>query len=339
MDAKQPLLVPAYAALKAREWAEADAICRKVLRTQPTCAEAMAVLASVHRDRGDDIEAMSLLESALYCEPDFLRAYARLGSLYQGQERFEKAAEVYRRWTLRDPSNVEAQHMLSATTGVDVPSRCSEAYVSTHFNHFATEFDQVLVKGLNYRGPRVVATLLSRYRTGEGATLDVLDAGCGTGLCGPEIREHCHRLTGIDLSEQMIDRARLKQCYDELVVADLNIFMSSWSERFDAVVSSDVFVYLGALEPTMAAAYATLKPDGVLVFTVEALLTDGTEPYRLTPSGRYAHRENYLLAVLTEPGFSVLSMGLDSLRMENHEKAASYCVVAQKPAVAAAASA
>ena len=38
-------------------------------------------------------------------------------------------------------------------------------------------------------------------------SLDVLDAGCGTGLCGPLVAPYARRLVGVDLSERMLARA------------------------------------------------------------------------------------------------------------------------------------
>ena len=37
-------------------------------------------------------------------------------------------------------------------------------------------------------------------------SLDVLDAGCGTGLCGPLVAPYARRLVGVDLSEAMLAR-------------------------------------------------------------------------------------------------------------------------------------
>ena len=43
-----------------------------------------------------------------------------------------------------------------------------------------------------------------------------MDAGCGTGLCGPMFRNISSYLAGIDLSQRMIDRARAREVYDSL---------------------------------------------------------------------------------------------------------------------------
>ena len=47
--------------------------------------------------------------------------------------------------------------------------------------------------------------------------LDVLDAGCGTGLCGPLLAPYARRLIGVDLSEGMLALAKEKHVYDALI--------------------------------------------------------------------------------------------------------------------------
>ena len=72
-----------------------------------------------------------------------------------------------------------------------------ESVDDTVFDRFAASFDNNL-KNLGYRAPELAATAL-RSHVGEQATLDILDAGCGTGLCGPLLRPLCRRLTGVDM--------------------------------------------------------------------------------------------------------------------------------------------
>ncbi len=49
----------------------------------------------------------------------------------------------------------------------------------------------------------------------------MLDAGCGTGLCGPIFRNISGSMIGVDLSPEMVEKARERKVYDELEVADI----------------------------------------------------------------------------------------------------------------------
>ena len=77
--------------------------------------------------------------------------------------------------------------------------------------------------------------------------LDVLDAGCGTGLCGPLVAPYARRLVGVDLSEGMLVHAKEKNVYHALMKAELTDYLHDNSEAFDLIVSADTLVYFGDL--------------------------------------------------------------------------------------------
>ena len=86
------------------------------------------------------------------------------------------------------------------------------------FDSFAASFDSKLAK-LAYRAPALVSAMLDDAGLDASRSLDVLDAGCGTGLCGPLIAPYARRLTGVDLSGGMLSQAKEKNIYDELLQA------------------------------------------------------------------------------------------------------------------------
>lgn len=90
--------------------------------------------------------------------------------------------------------------------------------------------------------------------------LDMLDAGCGTDLCGPLLRAQARRLVGVDLSSGMVAKARARVGYDELVVAQLTAYLQVHSDAYDVVVSTDTLIYFGDLSPVFAAALGALRP-------------------------------------------------------------------------------
>ena len=116
--------------------------------------------------------------------------------------------------------------------------------------------------------------------------LDVLDAGCGTGLCGPLLAPYARRLVGVDLSERMLAQARAREVYDELVKGELTDYLRASAGMFDAIVSADTLVYFGPLEEVVEAAERALRPGGHVVFTVEEQPESG---YSLSVNGRYRH--------------------------------------------------
>jgi predicted TPR repeat methyltransferase len=141
------------------------------------------------------------------------------------------------------------------------------------------------------------------------------------------LRPHSQRLVGVDLSGHMIERARARNCYDELSVAELTAFMRSRPHAFDAVIAADTLVYFGTLEDAFAATCETLRPNGWLVFTVEA---NDEVDHRLEFHGRYAHHERYVRAALTAAGFEIETLTRETLRQEREQDVRGLLVVTQR---------
>ncbi len=277
-------------------------------------------------------EAASALHRALKIEPGHLPAYESLAVVLHRLGNYEEAAEVFREWLAHDPGNPMALHMLAATSGAAAPARATDGYVRTLFDDFAASFDENLAS-LQYRAPHLIAERLGRELPGD-ASLDILDAGCGTGLCGPLVRSLARTLVGVDLSAGMIEKARARGGYDELVVEELCAFMGSRSAAFDVVVSADTLVYFGALEEPLRCARSALRADGLLIFTVEQRNPDqdpdsDEKSYRLETHGRYSHSEKYVRAMLQAAGFGRIALEKGVLRRERGSDVMGLIVLAR----------
>jgi predicted TPR repeat methyltransferase len=149
-------------------------------------------------------------------------------------------------------------------------------------------------------------------------TLAVLDAGCGTGWCGPLLRPYARRLTGVDLSPAMVEQARARQVYDDLIVAELTAHLQAAAESYDFIASADTLVYFGDLLPICVAAAGALRPGGLLIFTLERANSPDAEDrgFCLQPHGRYCHSEPYVRRILGEAGFRVRGLAAGVLRKE-----------------------
>jgi len=165
-------------------------------------------------------------------------------------------------------------------------------------------------------------------------SLDVLDAGCGTGLCGPLGAPYARRLVGVDLSTRMLAQAEARKVYDQLFKVELTAYLRDNPGAFDAIVSADTLVYFGPLEEVVAAAADALRPGGRLIFTVESLIDGASDAgYAISHHGRYSHRRDYLERVLMEAKLQPEIVPAD-LRLEAGDPVAGLVVRATKPSAA-----
>jgi len=274
---------------------EAERSYLKAIELAPEHVDAHNNLGSLYSDQGDAKRATDYFCRAIVLQPDHPDGHKLLGVAWYLLGETAKAAEAFREWLRIDPDNPEAQHLVAATSGEPAPERCSDAYLEYTFDHFASSFEQKLVSALKYRAPDLLHRALEERLPPPQRQYRILDAGCGTGLCGPLLKPWASELVGVDLSGGMLAEARNKQCYDHLEKAELTAWLGAHTNSFDHIVSADTLCYFGALETIIGTAAAALKPGGTLAFTVERIDdTNAPTPHEIEPSGRYRHSPDYV---------------------------------------------
>ena len=307
---------------------------RRAIAIDPGHANAHNNLGVLLRATGQPAEAEAAYRAAIRLNAEHIDAYTNLGILLSGLKRTEEAAACYCRvitlrpkhrearkllalahctlgeigeaakileeWLEEEPDNPIARHMLAACTGRGVPDRASNGFVEMTFDSFAASFEAKLAR-LSYRAPALIAAMLEDAGVERSPRLDVLDAGCGTGLCGAMVAPFARRLVGVDLSQGMLAHAKDKNVYHALTKAELTDYLRDNGEAFDLIVSADALVYFGDLEVVIAALAAALRPNGLAVFTLEHAVADGAD-YRLERHGRYSHARAYVERLLASCG-------------------------------------
>lgn len=222
----------------------------------------------------------------------------------------DAAARLACYWADRRSGDVEAAHLRDALMSRRVERQPAEL-VARSFDTLAEAFDEHLVNRLGYDGPAKLAVLLATLGA-PGGKLDILDLGCGTGLCAPVLKPYASRLIGVDLSARMLAKAEARGLYDRLDQADLLQALAAADGGFGMIVAFDTFPYIGALEPVFEAVAARLAPGGWFVFSTEH--ADG-DSFVLRGNGRFAHAEAYVEA-LAANRFAIASRMKGTLRRE-----------------------
>lgn len=334
---------------------EAEAEFRAVLMLVPQAVEARGNLAVLLEKRGAHEQATKELDELLKYAPEDESALRLLTRTLRHSKQFEReiatsklllsripetdqvrqsigrayflwydsvdrdpelAKSVLAQWLEFDPKDATATHMMAAHGGAPVPARADSGYLERYYDEFADTFEQVL-NNLGYRAPELIEQAVAREFAGREGSLQIGDLGCGTGLCGPRLKPWAQQLTGVDLSQRMIDRARKTGAYDQLVRADLESFLAQHVDSFDLLVAGDTLIYFGDLRPTFSSISRALKKGGRFIGTVE--LQPGSDPetgFVLHRAGRYAHTLHYLKMVGVESGLRVLATEQHELRQE-----------------------
>lgn len=176
------------------------------------------------------------------------------------------------------------------------------------YDEWAGDYETDLVDQFGYVSPRTAANALAELLDDPSTT--IADYGCGTGLVGTELQRHGFtQLHGIDYSAGMLEVARTKNCYRQLIQADLTQPLSIPDDRYGAMICVGVMGAGHLMPEHFASLFRTVEPGGPIV------LYGNATPYR---DDGYAERfaaisewriegtetSNYM-STLTRPGVLV----------------------------------
>ncbi len=310
--------------------AEAVSAYRRAIALAADSADFRYNLGNALRKSGELDAAAAAYRKAVELKPDHAGAWQGLARTLTQAGRREEAAAVFEEWLAADPGNPVVRFLRAAFLGQDLPDRAPAAFVQQVFDEMAEGYDAHLLENLDYRAHKLLMDAIVGVLPPPAATLDILDAGCGTGLCGPLLRPYARHLTGVDLAPAMLATAAGRKVYDDLINAELAAFLGRKPVTYDLIFSADTLCYFGELEAVFSAAANALKPGGFLAFTLEDGGDDSLR-WQLNPHGRYAHSRSYAASVVAAAGFALHMLDSEVLRTEGKQPVTGHLLIAEKP--------
>lgn len=149
----------------------------------------------------------------------------------------------------------------------DAYAMSSPDEVKALYRTWSHSYDALFSEGQGYQLPREVAAAF----VGAGGVGPVLDVGAGTGLVGAILRRmSIQPIDGIDLSDEMLEVARLKGDYRGLYSSDITQPLHLIDAPYAGVISAGTFT-LGHVGPE---AFGNLSdvaaPNALFVISVNA---------------------------------------------------------------------
>jgi len=180
-----------------------------------------------------------------------------------------------------------------------------QAYVKNLFQLYAVDYDKHLIQNLDYQIP----AYLKNYLQGKIFNQNVVEIGCGTGLCGEAIKSVSHHVIGIDLSAKMLVNARKKACYDELHEKDFFQFLKDYEHPIGCVFALDV-------SPYVLNFVDLLMHDHIqeIIFTIEL---SEEYPTVFQPTGRLSFHPNYIEENLQKNHYKLIHKKKLSARLQH----------------------
>ncbi len=296
--------------LKSGKSHEAKKYYLQALTLTPTDTQLYFNLGVISAQLGCVEEAIDYYLQALKINPDLADVHNNLSVAYLAIKNNQAALQHFCEVLRLQPQNAAVQHTIDILMQKKNISQSPPEYIRSLFDSYANHYEQHLLNDLHYQVPKTMYEIIVENFPQK--KFDVLDLGCGTGLCGELFKPITNTLVGVDLSEKMLAVAAQKHIYTELIQAEISAIHSS--QQYDLVIAADTLVYVGDWSDIMLTVARALQSAGIFIFNAEI---SEQENYVMTSSGRFAHHKKYIEKVAAENGFTILQYRKMILRTHN----------------------
>ena len=271
----------------------------------------------VQQGRVDD--AIWRFKITLLFSPDHLLTLYNLGCIYRFKGMQKEALECFTKVLKQDPKHENAIYMV-ATINPSMVKANSRPRV--YPAQLAIEYFDSVAAGYDYEQQLAsyqLIPMLHQFMHNEYPSdmikHDMVDLGCGTGLCGYQFQGEFSNLVGVDISAEMLDQAYRKmdrrgvKIYNRLAHEDLRQFMKdSPPTCYDAALCIQVFKYLGDLQPVFAGLSHVMRTSGLFACSFDPYR--GNDGFGVMPeTGYFGHNINYVLQLAEQYGFEAVRTG------------------------------
>ena len=134
---------------------------------------------------------------------------------------------------------------------------------------WASSYDDDFAKKNDYRSPVLISNYYDKYSNKN--DVPVLDVGAGTGLIAEVMnKKNTIDIDAIDISPEMLESAKSKNCYNKLLEADLTKNLDIDNNYYGAIVSAGTFTH-GHIGPSaLDELLRVTKPSGLFVITIHS---------------------------------------------------------------------
>ena len=134
---------------------------------------------------------------------------------------------------------------------------------------WASSYDDDFAKKNDYRSPVLISNYYDKYSNKN--DVPVLDVGAGTGLIAEVMnKKNTIDIDAIDISPEMLESAKSKNCYNKLLEADITKNLDIDNNYYGAIVSAGTFTH-GHIGPNaLDELLRVTKPSGLFVITIHS---------------------------------------------------------------------
>ncbi|OAL97067.1 methyltransferase domain-containing protein [Wolbachia endosymbiont of Dactylopius coccus] len=199
-----------------------------------------------------------------------------------------------------DSDHEEASYYIKKMTNSAPITELPKNLIRQYFDYTGEYFVEHWLIAKQYRGHELVHMIITKIFDNSTSELNILDLGCGTGICGHflKINSTGSHITGIDISSRMLNIARgcfIKgnPVYNELIHMEMKEFLKQEkNQQYDVIIFAEVLHYLHDFQEELELAKRSTSKKGVIVCLIRRKEGEGID--FVNKGDYFRHSESYV---------------------------------------------
>ncbi|QKX01939.1 methyltransferase domain-containing protein [Wolbachia endosymbiont of Cruorifilaria tuberocauda] len=221
-------------------------------------------------------------------------------------------AYIYFTKTLKLDNNYEeASYYIKKMTNLAPITKLPKRLIKQYFDYTGKYFVEHWLIAKQYRGHELIYTVVIKIFNNLIPTLNILDLGCGTGICGHFLKIHNigSYIIGVDISNRMLNIARGcfikgKPVYNELIHMEMTDFLKQErSHLYDIIIFAEVLHYLHNFQVELELAKRSTSKKGVIICLIRRKEGEGID--FVNKGDYFRHSESYIRSVAKEVSMQI----------------------------------
>lgn len=212
-----------------------------------------------------------------------------------------------------DNNYKEASYYIQKMTDPASMKELPKNIIKQYYDYTGEYFVEHWLIARQYRGHELIHMVITKVFNKPTTELNILDLGCGTGICGHFLKIHDieSHITGVDISSRMLNIARGcfikgKPVYNELIHMEMAEFLEEKKRLYDIIIFAEVLHYLHDLQPELELAKSSISKKGVIICLVRRKEGDGVD--FINKGDYFRHSESYIEHVAKEINMQISYM-------------------------------
>ena len=233
--------------------------------------------------------------------------YYNIGRCYVAENKNKKAKKFFMQALNSKKNFQEVYYYLAKIDDSCEIDNIPILILRERFNYMSSYYVEEYIN--QYKAHKIAFNEIISYFHNRINIIDILDVGCGTGVCAHflKINHIGNQIIGVDISNDMLDIARNcyahdKAVYDQLFNMEITEYLNSYDnkEKFDLILSIDSSCYQRSLYESFAMYKNTLKVGGLIICLLREAKSHDVEFVNELDLFRFT--QDYMLKLSSELG-------------------------------------